>query len=74
MKKNILIIDDDLYMVNLLDNYFKKGGLQYPHPYQRKAGNKTVGKKGSSIWCFATSGFLILRALSYCQQIRQVAP
>jgi two-component system, NtrC family, response regulator HydG len=28
MKKNILIIDDDLYIVNLLDNYFKREGYQ----------------------------------------------
>ena len=28
MQKNILIIDDDLYMVNLLDNYFKKEGFK----------------------------------------------
>lgn len=45
MKGSILIIDDDLYMVNLLDNYFKKEGYNTYTLTRGKPAIKLLEKK-----------------------------
>jgi two-component system, NtrC family, response regulator HydG len=73
MKKNILIIDDDLYMVNLLDNYFKKEGYNTHTLTKGKPALKLLEKKAFDL-VLCDIRLPDIEGTQLLSEIRQIAP
>ncbi len=73
MQKNILIIDDDLYMVNLLDNYFKREGFKTHTLTTGKPSLKLLEKKSFDL-VLCDIRLPDIEGTILLSHIRQVAP